>query len=316
MECSNIQGKLSVYIEGMVSPDEKNLIEEHISSCSKCKEALYDLKKTLDYVHNLEEIETPAWLTQKVMTRIRSDAEPNKGIFQKFFYPLYIKLPIEAFAVALIAVTALYIFNIIQPEIKPAKSPPGEVTTQIPSQEKEKTFAVVESKGKVSPPSPTLGKRGFEAEQAMPAKKLDTTEKSAETFRTPNQVLTEAEIPSEASPSAGAAAKDESGIQVLSHAPKAKSLFKTKEEIIGFTIHVKDVEDAIKEIEKSLIQHGAKIDKIEHLENKDLVTAKIESRKLRQLITEFKYIGEVEEKTETSKTYQGIIEICIEIVRI
>jgi hypothetical protein len=317
VECSNVQGKLSVYIEGMVSPEEKKLIDEHISSCSKCKEALYDLKKTLDYVHNLEDIEPPAWLTQKVMARIRSDAEPKRGILQKLFYPLYIKLPIEAVAVVLIAVTAIYIFKIIQPEIVHQKIP-SEVATQIPSKEKE----VIHVHPPLIPPlvrGNTEGSKGakgrFEAEQAMPAKKPDTIDKSAETPKAPTQVLREAEVPSDTRPSAGAVARDESRIEVLSRTPESKSLTETKEEIIGFTIHVKDVEIAIKEIEESLIQHGAKIVKIEHLDNKDTVTAKIESQKLKQLITEFKYIGEVEEKTTTFKTNQGIIEILIEIVR-
>jgi hypothetical protein len=317
MECSSVQEKLSVYVEGMISPEERKLIDEHISSCSKCKEALYDLKKTIDYVHNLEDVEPPAWLTQKVMARIQSETKPKKRILQKLFYPLYIKLPVEAVAVVLVAVTAIYIFKIIQPEIGPQKVP-SEVATQIPPHEKEKTPAVVESKEKVIPPFPPLekgGKGGFEAEQAMPAKKPDTIDKSAETPKAPTQVLREAEVPSETRPSAGAVAKDESRIEVLSRAPEAKSLTETKEEIIGFTIHVKDVEIAIKEIEESLIQHGAKIVKIEHLDNKDTVTAKIESQKLRQLLTEFKYIGEVEEKTTTFKTNQGIIEILIEIVR-
>jgi len=326
MECNNVQEKLSVYIEGMISPEERKLIDKHISSCSKCKEALYDLKKTLDYVHNLEDVEPPVWLTQKVMAKIHSEAEPKKGILQKLFYPLYIKLPIEAVAVVLIAVTALYIFKTIQPEMKMAKAP-SEVATQVPL--KEKTPSVDKSKENVIPPHPPLipplvrgdtegskgGKGGFEAEQAVPVKKPDTIDKSAETPKAPTQVLREAEVPSETRPSAGIATKDESKTEVLARAPKAKSLSETKEKTVSLTIRVKDVETAIKEIEKSLIHHGAEIVKIEHLEDKDMFTAKIDSQKLKQLITEFKDIGEVEEKTITSKTNQGIIEICIEIVR-
>jgi len=322
MECNNVQGKLSVYIEGMISPEERKLIDEHISSCSKCKEALYDLKKTLDYVHNLEDVEPPVWLTQKVMAKIHSEAEPKKGILQKLFYPLYIKLPIEAVAVVLIAVTALYIFKTIQPEMKMAKAP-SEVATQVPS--KEKTPSVVERKENVIPPHPPLipplvkgdteglkgGKGGFEAEQAVPSKKPGVTDKSTEAPQAPALLSKQ----DKAMPSAGVIAKEEAKSEVLGRSPKAKSLSETKEETANLTIRVKDVETAIKEIEKSLIQHGAEIVKIEHLEDKDMFTAKIDSQNLKQLITGFKDIGEVEEKTITSKTNQGIIEIRIEIVR-
>ena len=311
MECSSVQGKLSVYIEGMISPEERKLIDEHISSCSKCKEALYDLKKTLDYVHNLGDVEPPAWLTQKVMARVHLDAEPKKGIVQKLFYPLYIKLPIEAVAVVLIAVTALYIFKTIQPEIKPAKVPSDEITTQIPSQEKEKFSTVVESKKNLILPSPPLEKGGFEAEQAIPSKKPGVTDKSTEAPQAPALLSKQ----DKAMPSAGVIAKEEAKSEVLGRSPKAKSLSETKEDILSFTIHVRDIDTALKEIEKSLIQHGAEIVKIEHLEDKDMFTAKIDSQKLKQLITGFKDIGEVKEKDMDLGFTEGIIEICIEIVR-
>src|SRR3990170_3442086 len=123
MNCQDIQQKLSAYAEGIFSPEEKILIEEHLKSCLKCQESLADLRKTIDYVHRLEDVEPPTWLTQKVMAKIKAEAQPKKGIFQKLFYPLHIKLPIEAVAVIFIAVTALYIFKSIQPEIKLAQAP-------------------------------------------------------------------------------------------------------------------------------------------------------------------------------------------------
>jgi hypothetical protein len=316
MDCHNVQEMLSPYIEGIISPEEGKLIDEHLSACSKCKEALYDLKKTLEYVQNLEDVEPPEWLTQTVMTRIRSETEPRKGILQKLFYPLYIKLPIEAVAVVLIAVTALYIFKTIQPEIKPAKSPPEETTARIPSQEKEEIPSISKSKENVIPPSPPLekgGKRGFEAERNMLAKKpykIDKYEPKA-----PTQVLKDAKVTPETRPSAGIATKDESKSEVLGRAPKAKALSEKKVEVINLTIHIRNVETAIKEIEKSLIQHGAGTVKIEHQDDKDLIYAKVDSQKLKQLITKFKEIGEFEEKTITSETIQGNIEIRIEIVR-
>src|SRR3990170_2704240 len=148
MDCHNIQEMLSSYMEGIISPEESKLIDEHLSACSKCKEALYDLKKTLEYVQNLEDVEPPEWLTQTVMTKIRSETEPRKGILQKLFYPLYIKLPIEAVAVVLMAVTVLYIFKTIQPEIKPAKAP-SPITKQDEIRPSAGAVAKDESKNQV-----------------------------------------------------------------------------------------------------------------------------------------------------------------------
>ena len=48
MECTDIQEKLSAYMEGMISSEEKVLIDEHLKMCRKCNESLAELKKTLD----------------------------------------------------------------------------------------------------------------------------------------------------------------------------------------------------------------------------------------------------------------------------
>jgi hypothetical protein len=79
-------------------------------------------------VQGLEDIEPPAWLSQKVMTRVREEAAPKEGILHKLFYPLHIKLPIQAIATILVAVSAFYVFKTIQKEIMPSKVVVDEMT--------------------------------------------------------------------------------------------------------------------------------------------------------------------------------------------
>ncbi len=317
MDCGDIQEKLSDYIEGVISSEEKALIEGHLKSCQKCSESLVDLRKTMEYVKNLEEIEPPAWLTQKVMARVRSEVKPKKGILQKLFYPLYIKIPLEAAAAILIAVTAIYIFKTVQPEVKLAKIPSEELVTQIPSQEKSETAPTDETREKVIPPSPPLekgDKRGFEAEQTMPLKKPETMDKLAMPKAPP--VVTKQE---EIRPFAGALAKEEPSREPLSTVPKAKALADRKREGIGLTVNVKDIETDSKEIEKTLMQCGGKVIKTELLENKNVLLAEINSEAVKGLIEKLKLIGEVKEKgldLEVAATrFRGNIEIRIEIVK-
>ena len=117
MECSDVREKFSAYIEGIISFEEKSVIDEHLKSCRKCSESLADLRKALEHVKNLEDVEPPQWLTQKIMTKVKAKENSGKGILGKLFYPLHIKLPIEAAATLLIVVTAFYIFKSMQPEI-------------------------------------------------------------------------------------------------------------------------------------------------------------------------------------------------------
>jgi hypothetical protein len=255
------------------------------------------------------------WLTQKVMARVRSEVKPKKGILQKMFYPLSIKIPLEAAATILIAVTAIYIFKTIQPEVKLSKIPSEEIVTQIPSQEKWKTSPTDESKEKVIPPSPPLekgNKRGFETGQAVPLKKPETMDKLAEVPKAPAHVTKQEEI----RPFAGALAKEEPSQETLSPAPRAKALAERKEEIASLTINVKDIKTDSKEIEKALLQLNRQIIKKESLENKYVLITRLDSKKLKDLIEKLKLIGEIEEKELAVEALDGNVEIRIEIVEI
>lgn len=299
MECADIQKKLSSYIDDALSPEERMLIVEHLTLCQKCSASLADMRKTLEYIQKLEDIEPPPWLTQKVMEKVKSEAKPKMGILQKLFYPLHIKLPIEAAAVFLIAVAVLYIFKTIQPEIKLAQIPSEEIKTQVPAQEKDKFPAIVETKPVPSKP----------AEKQLLAKKPDVTGKVEEAPKAPAPVTKE----HEARPSAGAVAKDEQKTEVLSRAPKAKALAERKEEIFSLTINVKDIKTAVKEIEKVLIQLNGQIIRTESIENREIITANLDSKKLKELIDKLKLIGEVKEKA--LEGLEGDIKVRIEVVK-
>ncbi|MEE9524427.1 MAG: DUF2275 domain-containing protein [Thermodesulfovibrionales bacterium] len=118
MECVKVKERLSDYIEGILSVEEKKLFDEHLGSCGKCSEILSDLRKTIDHLHGLEEVEPPPWMTQKVMASVREEAETKKSIWQRLFYPIHIKLPLEAVGAVLVAVTALYVFQSVQPVLE------------------------------------------------------------------------------------------------------------------------------------------------------------------------------------------------------
>jgi hypothetical protein len=130
MECRDIRKNLSAYMEGMVSPEDQELIEQHLASCRSCGTALYELNRAGEVVKNLKEVEPPPWMKQRIMARVREEAEPKKGFLQKLFYPLHIKVPLEAFATVLVAVVAVYVFKAVEPQMKDLQVPsPGEPMT-------------------------------------------------------------------------------------------------------------------------------------------------------------------------------------------
>ena len=114
MECKGIRERLSAYLEKGVTPQEETLIERHLSTCRKCARALLDLKRTGEIVKDLDRVEPPPWMTQKVMSRIRAEEEKKGSVIQKLFFPLHVKIPIQAFATVVIAVVAIYVFKAVE----------------------------------------------------------------------------------------------------------------------------------------------------------------------------------------------------------
>jgi len=123
MEHDDIRHKLSEYIDGSVTGEERAAIESHLKTCLQCSGALEELRKTIEHIRTVEEIDPPAWMTQKIMAKVRAEAEGNKNFFRKFFYPLTVKLPIQAIAVLFVAVTGFYIYQAIQPAPRLSESP-------------------------------------------------------------------------------------------------------------------------------------------------------------------------------------------------
>jgi hypothetical protein len=299
MECSDIQEKLSAYLEGIVPSEEKIFINEHLKECQQCNESLADLKKTLEYVQNLEEIEPPPWLTQKVMTSVRLEAEAKRGIFQRLFQPLHIKLPIEALATILVAVTTIYLFKTIQPEMDRAKEPPAETITRMLVQEKEKTSALDEAKPLPAKP----------AEEFMLAEEREISAgKSVEAPRAPGRVAKRDRV----APSEGVVAKRESKRKALSPELRA-ALVERKREGVGLTINVKDVETARKKIEEALTQLGGKIIETEDFEQRNIVAAELDSKKIKELFEKLMLIGDVRERALPSESRKGTIEVRMQI---
>jgi len=177
MECHDIRKSLSAYLEGMVSPEDQELIDQHLASCRACSTALYELNRTGEVLKNLKEVEPPPWMTQKIMARVREEAESKRGFIQKLFYPLHIKVPLEAFATVLIAVVAVYVFKAVEPEMKglqpPSPREPVIARQEAPYPAKAPAAETQVAREKVVPqegPARTISKDLAVAEKETPKK--------------------------------------------------------------------------------------------------------------------------------------------------
>ena len=129
MTCTDREKKLPAYLEGELSPGELEEIRTHLAACETCRRALADLKTTDRLVQGLPEVEPPPWLKQQIMTQVRQEASEKKGLLRRFFFPLYIKIPVQAFAVVVISVLAFHVYRQDAPQmrIKGFPLPPAAV---------------------------------------------------------------------------------------------------------------------------------------------------------------------------------------------
>ena len=275
MKCEEVQEKFSDYIEGVLPHEERVLIEEHLRSCPGCKRALSDLKKTIEYVQTLEEVEPPPGFTQKVMARIRLEAETKRGILQRLFYPLYIKLPLEAVAVALIATTMVYIFKPVQQEVSFEKGLSEELAFK--STHKREKF-----------PAPREGGAPSEELISDEMEKLPVVKPKA-----PARALRKGEIQVLNTPQLGAKREAEG--------------------VLRFVLHVRDVEAASMEVKKVIVRLGGEIIKMGPLKNKYVIVARLDSQKTGGLLEALKRIGET--KKETAPEAEGKVRVKIEFIK-
>ncbi len=316
MECKDIREKLGAYLEEVVPPEERRIIEDHLNSCPKCAKNLADLKKAGELVKNLAEVEPPAWLTQKIMSRVRKESEKRKGIWPKLFYPLHIKVPIQALATVFIAVIAVYVFRVVEPERKLGHLP-APIQPVLPKEETAKALPAI------TPDSPTGRQKTALKDQA----EREFAEVPAVPPGTPLPSPVEKPLPAEKRQEAQEMLGKGEGIALsrsaeetrerkkIAAAPGVKGLAALKAKHANILLRVSDVQVAGGKVEDLFRQLGAaKIEK-ESQEEKEVLTAEINPMKWKDLLEKLKVVGEVHEWDLPQETPAGDAVIRIEIVR-
>ncbi len=333
MTCKEIETVLPALLEGALSGLEKKTVEEHLHACESCSKALRDLKKSDELVKCLEEVEPPPWLKTRVMARVREEAGQKEGLFRKLFYPLYIKVPIQAFAMVLIAVVAWNIYRTGEPEFRqiappavveevpkavaPAEPAPAEKPTV---REKEADRKIAASQKETSA-SPVTSGRDQERVQAAsvgerkavgvavsePARIAGTPAapaKDADIAR--GDIAMERQEKNEAARGmaweprqkamkapAGALAKDAGKQEAASAAPPAVSSMAPPKTEPDMILRVRDPEAAVVEIGTEIKRLGGRLVERQNLDNRVVLSARIGEDHLRALREKIRSLGEV-----------------------
>ena len=70
MACKVYQDLIDKYIEGLVTLEEKNILERHIKVCPECRQEMKDLKQIIKAANSLEPVELPLDFMPNLMEKI------------------------------------------------------------------------------------------------------------------------------------------------------------------------------------------------------------------------------------------------------
>jgi hypothetical protein len=115
MKCGDIKERLPAYVEGELPPGEAGDVKSHLDSCPACSRELEDIEKSMAMVRNLPEVEPPPFFARKIMAQVRAESAPKKGLLERLFFPLHVKLPLEAAAAVLVALIAVQVYRAAGP---------------------------------------------------------------------------------------------------------------------------------------------------------------------------------------------------------
>jgi hypothetical protein len=116
---------LSAYLDGALDATARARVETHLAACAECRRE----RDTLDRVVGLLRAEpsprAPVGFVDRVLAA--TGTAPRRSLWHWLFVPLRVKLPLAAAAVALLAGTALYVFE-RSPELQQAARPAPSVS--------------------------------------------------------------------------------------------------------------------------------------------------------------------------------------------
>jgi hypothetical protein len=118
---TEIQMRLPAYCGGDLEPAELRLVEDHLAECPACRAELADLQTALRLVRSTPEIEPPPWMTARIMARIREQQAVKKSWLQRIFFPLHIKLPLEAIALLMVCISGYYLTRTVETNLEQAR---------------------------------------------------------------------------------------------------------------------------------------------------------------------------------------------------
>jgi hypothetical protein len=133
--CHDARELFSARVDEALTAEERASLDAHLAGCGDCRRELDRFRRTVALLHGVAPVRAPAGFVDRVLEAARPGPWRTR-LLRRLFWPLPVKLPLHAAAVALIAVTAVYLYE-HAPEVREAARPPAppSPTVEAPRQE-------------------------------------------------------------------------------------------------------------------------------------------------------------------------------------
>ncbi len=154
MTCDETRDTLSAYLDEALAPDERSLVDAHLAGCAECRRELEALRGTVALLQRVEPARAPVGFVDRVVAAARPRPWYRR-VADAVLLPLAVKLPLEATAVVMVGLLAVYLFE-RSPELQRAAR---EVAPQQEATPPAKQKAMEQLADKASPrpvPAPSV----------------------------------------------------------------------------------------------------------------------------------------------------------------
>lgn len=108
MTCVEVRDLLGDVADARLAPGELAAWDAHLAACAECRREWASFQRTLDLLHGLPGHRAPAGFVEGVMAAAYPESW-SRRLARRLFVPLRLKLPLEAAALVLVAVGAVYL---------------------------------------------------------------------------------------------------------------------------------------------------------------------------------------------------------------
>jgi anti-sigma factor RsiW len=82
--CEHIEARLSDYLDGLLSSDERQEFNLHANSCENCAQMVASVSRLVGGLHTMQQIETPPRLVYSILNQTLGPRDSKKGLQASF----------------------------------------------------------------------------------------------------------------------------------------------------------------------------------------------------------------------------------------